>query len=220
MSNYSYLGNKEKYHVYPLKIYLSSEDAVVIMYTGALYNEKYEIQNTTCVVNKDYFYKRIYELKKYKTTTIEDNGIKITVNLYEKKCDVIVSSNDSSVAITETDTRFQNWLLSIDLRKSKRVETYIPISLETEFSFEYGAMVDISESGFKICVNSRIKNMGTVVLSIFDDHLPTGNIYCDIRHESFHKNKYYYGLSLGKVSEEIKYRLKEIVERESKKTNI
>lgn len=218
MNNYSYLGDKEKYHVYPLKIYLSSEDAVVVMYTGALYNENYEIQNTTCVVNKNYFYKRIEELKKYNSTTIEDSGIKIKINLYENNCDVIVSNNEISTTVKENDTRFQKWLLTIDLRKSKRIQTFIPISLESEFSFEYGAMVDISESGFKICLNSSIKDNGTVILSIFDDMLPTGNIYCETKHESVVGDKYYYGLSLKEVSPEVKYRLSEILERESKHT--
>lgn len=219
MSNYDYLGNKEKYHVYPLKIYLSSEDAVVIMYTGALYDEFYEIQNTTCVVSKNYFYKKIDELKKYNTTVIEDQGISITINLYENSCDIVIANSKASVNVVEKDTRFQHWLLSIDLRKSKRIETYIPISVESEFSFEYGAMIDMSESGFKICLNSKLNNMGKVILSIFDDVLPTGDIYCEVKHESYSNGKYFYGLSILNVSPEGSYRLKEILEREKSKYN-
>lgn len=219
MGNYDYLGNKEKYHVYPLKIYLSHEDAVVVMYTGALYDESYEIQNTTCVISKNYFYKKIDELKKYHTTTIQDQDISITINLYENNCNVIVANSKASVDIVEEDTRFQHWLLSIDLRKSKRIETYIPVSVESEFSFEYGAMIDMSENGFKVCLNSKLNNMGKVILSIFDDTLPTGDIYCEVKHENYNNGKYFYGLNILNVSAEGSYRLKEILEREKLKNN-
>lgn len=219
MGNYDYLGKQEKYHVYPLKIYLSSEDTVVVMYTGVLYDEAYEIQNTTCVISKTYFYTKINELKKYKTTTIEDNGVAITINLYDKSCKVIVSNNKASIDVIEEDTRFTTWLLSIDLRKSNRIATCIPISMESEFSFEYGAMIDMSEHGFKICLNAKLNNMGKVVLSIFDDTLPTGDIYCAVKHESYNNNKYIYGLEIINVSAEGRYRLKEILEREKSKSN-
>lgn len=218
MGNYDYLGQNGKYHVYPLKIYLSSADAVVVMYTGALYDEEYEIQNTTCVVSKTYFYKKINELKKYNTTIIEDHGISITINLYENSCNVIVANSKAAIDVIEEDNRFKNWLLSIDLRKSNRIETYIPISIESEFSFEYGAMVDMSETGFKICLNSKLNNMGKVILSIFDEVLPTGDIYCNVKHESYNNNKYVYGLEVVNVSAEGRYRLMEILEREKAKS--
>lgn len=218
MSNYDYLGKEEKYHVYPLKIYLSSEDAVVVMYTGVLYDESYAIQNTTCVISKNYFYTKLNELNKYKTTVIEDQDVSITIHIYENSCKVIVANSNVSVEVIESDTRFKNWLLSIDLRKSNRIETYIPISIESEFSFEYGAMMDMSEHGFKICLNSKLNNMGKVILSIFDDVLPTGDIYCAVKHESYKNDKYTYGLEIMNISAEGRYRLMEILEREKAKS--
>lgn len=217
MSNYDYLGTKEKRHMYPLKIYLSKNDTVVIMYTGALYNDNFQIQNTTCVITKAMFYNAIENLKKMNSTIFTDGDLKIKIDLFEKYCDIKVYNKFAEVSVTETDTRFQKWLLSIDLRESKRVETLIPISVETADRFEYGAMLDMSKSGFKVALISGM-NVGDIIkISVFDDEYPVGNIKCEIRHETIIKDKYVYGLKIIGMDEDSEYVLKKILERESRK---
>lgn len=217
MSNYDFLGTKERHHIYPLKIYLSKDNTVVVMYTGALFSENFQIQNTTCVISKDYFYKVIDELKKFKTATIRDGEISIKIDIYEKKCNVTVGNKNTFIEVKEEDLRFQQWLLSIDLRKAKRVKTLIPVSVESEFSFEYGAVLDISQTGFKIALNAKLNSLDSVSLSIFDDEFPVGEIYCAIKHETMKNGKYIYGLEIERVSNEAEYRLNEIFNRECKK---
>lgn len=214
MNNYDYLGTNGKHHRYPLKIYLSHDNTVVVMYTGALYNNDFEIQNTMCVISKSYFYGVIDKLKKYKTASIVDGDVHIEIKLYEKSCSIIVGNKDVTTEIKETDIRFQKWLLSIDLRKSKRVKTLIPVSLESDFSFEYGAMLDISSTGFKVALNDKLHTLDDVMLSIFDDQLPVGGVLCNIKHERVQNNKYVYGLDILEASQESEYRLREILSRE------
>lgn len=215
MSNYDYLGERERRHVYPLKIYLSKNDTVVIMYTGALYNNSFQIQNTTCVMNKTRFYSAIENLKEYGSTTFTDGDLKIQIDVFEKSCDINISNKFTEVTVTETDTRFQKWLLSIDLRESKRVETLIPISVETEKQFEYGAMLDMSNTGLKVALMSKM-NIGDIIkVSIFDNEYPVGNIICEIRHETIANDKFIYGLKIVEIARESECALMEILNRES-----
>lgn len=217
MRNYDYLGTKEKHHVYPLKIYLSKENTVVVMYTGALYSDNFQIQNTTCVISKNYFYKVVDELKKFKTATIRDGEIFIKIDIYDKSCKITVGNEDACTEVIEEDLRFQQWLLSIDLRKAKRVKTLIPVSVESEFSFEYGAILDISQTGFKIALNEKLNSLDCLSLSIFDDEFPVGEIYCAIKHETNKNGKYIYGLEISSISREAEFRLNEIFARECQK---
>lgn len=215
MSNYDYLGEKEKRHIYPLKIYLSKNDTVVIMYTGALYDNNFQIQNTTCVVSKARFYTAIENLKEYGSTTFTDGDLKVKIDLYEKHCDINISNKFAETTFIETDTRFQKWLISIDLRESKRVETLIPISVETEEQFEYGAMLDMSNAGFKVALMSKMDVGSIIKISIFDNEYPVGNIKCEIRHETIVKDKFIYGLKIVEIDNESEAILIKILNRES-----
>ena len=212
MGNYNNLIDSQ--YRRPLKIYLSKENAVVIMYTGTLYDNTFEIQNTTCVVSKEYFYKALDELREYATTTIIDNELSIKIDTYEGYCSITVSNKNAKVEVIE-ESKFKDWLLSIDLRTSKRIETRIPVSVESEFSFEYGTMIDISVSGCQIAVDSKINTMGYITLSIFDDIYPVGDVICEIKRESNRNNKFLYGLEIKQISPEAEYRLREIVNKES-----
>lgn len=216
MSNYDYLGERERHHIYPLKIYVAKNDTVVIMYTGAVYSNKFQIQNTTCVVNKARFYNEIENLKKYATATFTDGDLKIKIDLFEKHCDINISNEFTEITVTETDTRFQRWLLSIDLRESKRVETLIPISVETDERFEYGAMLDMSNTGFKIALISKMDVGDIIKISIFDNEHPVGDIKCEIRHETIVKDKFIYGLKIIEIGRESEDILMKILNREFK----
>lgn len=216
--NYDYLGEKRKYKSYPLKIYLSKDNTVVVMYTKALYSENFQVLNTTCVINKTYFYKIIEQLKRDRTAIIQDGSVSIKIDLYDKHCEITAGDGDTVDKIKETDLRFQQWLLSIDLRKSKRVKALIPISIESEFSFEYGAILDLSETGFKIAVNNKLHTLDDVSVSIFDEQFPIGDIKCIVKHESTKENKYLYGLEIKDIDYNAQGKLTEIFNRENKKT--
>lgn len=215
--NYDYLGEKKKHTTYPLKIYLSKENSVVIMYNRALYTDSFNVLNTTCVVSKTYFYKVIDELKKHKTSTIKDGNFSIKIDLFDKYCEVTAGDNHTTDRVKETDLRFQDWLLSIDLRRSKRVKALIPVSVESETSFEYGAIIDLSETGFKIALNNRLNNLDDIHLSIFDEEFPVGDIKCVIKHESTKEDKFLYGLEIKDIDFIAQDKLSEIFDREKKK---
>lgn len=217
MSHYDYLGEKKKHRTYPLKIYLSKENSVVVMYTRALYSENFQVLNTTCVVSKTYFYKVIDELKKYRTSTIKDGDVTIKIDLYDKYCEITAGDKETVDKVKETDLRFQEWLLSIDLRRKKRVKALIPISIESEFSFEYGAILDLSETGFKIALNNKLNGLDDISLSIFDEEFPVGDIKCVIKHESTKEDKFIYGLEIKDIDFVAQDKLSEIFNRENKR---
>lgn len=215
--HYDYLGEKKKHKTYPLKIYLSKENSVVIMYTRVLYSDNFQVLNTTCVVSKTYFYKVIDELKKYRTSTIKDSDVFIKIDLFDKYCEITAGDKHTTDKVRETDLRFQEWLLSIDLRRKKRVKTLIPISVESDLSFEYGAIIDLSETGFKIALNNKLNSFDDISLSIFDEEFPVGDIKCVIKHESTREDKFLYGLEIKDIDFIAQDKLSEIFNRENKK---
>ena len=201
-------------HIYPLKIYISPNNDVVVTYTGAFYKD-FVIQDVTFIIEKKRFYKIIEELNQRKFVKIVDNDMYIKVEIFKKECKVTVGDSKNNAISVEKDMNFAKWLLSIDLRKSKRINAMLPISVHSTDIFEYGAIQDISETGFKIALNSHIPNNSMLTINIFDEEYPIGNIYCQVKSIQAARGKYIYGVNIEGISSIDEIKLKRLIERET-----
>ena len=201
------MSGNTKINAYPIKVYLSKNDSVVISYADVFYVDEFEIDDISCVIPKGDFYnilKTLHETGNIKVSYGQKSIQIIDHTTYTK---IIVSNGTKDITIVEKERGFMNWLLSIDLRKAERVPGIYSISVENEDVFGYGRTLDISSSGFKIELDVELTQGEKINLNIFDKEYPISSCLCDVRYVGQSYGKFIYGLRILDITIENIYNL-------------
>ena len=201
------MSGNTKISAYPIKVYLSKNDSVVISYADVFYVDEFEIDDISCVIPKGDFYnilKTLHETGNIKVSYGQKSIQIIDHTTYTK---IIVSNGTKDITIVEKERGFMNWLLSIDLRKAERVPGIYSISVENEDVFGYGRTLDISSSGFKIELDVELTQGEKINLNIFDKEYPISSCLCDVRYVGQSYGKFIYGLRILDITIENIYNL-------------
>lgn len=201
------MSGNTKINAYPIKVYLSKNDSVVISYADVFYVDEFEIDDISCVIPKGDFYnilKTLHETGNIKVSYGQKSIQIIDHTTYTK---IIVSNGTKDITIVEKERGFMNWLLSIDLRKAERVPGIYSISIENEDVFGYGRTLDISSSGFKIELDVELTQGEKINLNIFDKEYPISSCLCDVRYVGQSYGKFIYGLRILDITIENIYNL-------------
>lgn len=197
--------------LYPLKVYLSANDAVVLSYSGNFFADNFEVEDISCIVPKTDFYNILKTLESSKYVKINYGKKSISILDGDSYTKTTISNGNKEEVIVEKDRGFIDWLLSIDLRKSERVNGVFPVSVENKDVFGYGNSIDISNSGFKIELDVELKEAEKINLNIFDKDYPISSCVCDVRYKKQVGDKFVYGLRILDITIENIYNLDHLI---------
>ena len=196
---------------YPIKVYLTNNDSVVMSYANNFYVSDFEVEDISCLIPKSDFYNMLKKLNEIGNIKISYGDKSIQINDQKTYTKIIVSNGMKEEVIIEKERGFLEWLLSIDLRKAERIEKIIPISIENEEIFGYGQSLDISSSGFKITTNIELCENEKININIFDKSYPISSCLCDVRYKKEEKDEFIYGLRILDITIENLYNLDHLV---------
>lgn len=201
-----------RYLNYPLKVYLNADKSVILSYTGLFYKNEFEVQDITCLISKDKFYKHMEDLKKRGQCLINTDICSIKITVYNETYELVVSNYEKEITIVKEDRYFINWLLSINLRKSNRIKADIPVSFDNGITFGYGVIRDMSIGGFKLELKQKLDVDEKIWISIFDEKNSVSNCICKIRRAIEEENSYIYGIEIDEIDNNNNYNLENLIE--------
>lgn len=205
------MSSRNRATTYPIKVYLTSNDSVVMSYANNFYISDFEVEDISCLIPKSDFYNMLKQLNEVGNVKISYGDKSIQINDQTTYTKIIVSNGTKEEIIIEEERGFMEWLLSIDLRKAERVEKVMPISIENEEIFGYGQSLDISSSGFKIVADIELSEGEKINLNVFDKSYPISSCLCDVRYKKEEKDKFIYGIRILDITIENLYNLDHLV---------
>ena len=196
---------------YPIKVYLTNNDSVVMSYSGNFFVNEFEVEDISCIIPKADFYNLLKKLHETRNVKVSYGDKSIQIHQKNNITEITISSGEKQEVIFEEDRDFINWLLSIDLRKAERIEKNLPISVENNEIFGYGNSIDVSSSGFKIELDLELNEGEKININVFDKNYPISSCLCDVRYKNEVNGKFIYGLRILDITIENIYNLDHLI---------